>query len=50
MITIRIPWFRTFRDCCSSYVQFRVTKNGQKLAVVHICTEHNHPVSKVSDV
>ena len=38
---------RTFRDSCGSYVQFRASKDGQKLVIVNMSTDHNHPVTKV---
>ncbi|XP_077371936.1 BEN domain-containing protein 7 isoform X2 [Festucalex cinctus] len=42
--TDKRPEQYTFREDCGSFVQFRATKDGKKLAVVKIDTQHNHPV------
>ncbi|XP_042234198.1 uncharacterized protein LOC121874220 isoform X2 [Homarus americanus] len=37
---------RSFRETCGSFVQFRASKDGQRLSVIKMDSTHNHPVSK----
>ncbi|XP_033102673.1 uncharacterized protein LOC117105594 [Anneissia japonica] len=42
----RRPNQRSFREQCGSFVQFRVSKDGQHLVVVDMSVHHNHPLDK----
>ena len=38
---------RTFKDDCNAFVNVRASKDGQRLVVIKLNLEHNHPTNKV---
>lgn len=38
---------RTFKDDCNAFVNVRASKDGQRLVVINLNLEHNHPTNKV---
>lgn len=40
------PLHRTMRSDCPSFIMLRAAKCGQKLEVIGVCNQHNHPISE----